>query len=111
MCAVPLVIDRIYKGIQENVNSKGEFFRYFFLQSINFLLIILRVMLNYSYFRKLMEYFYQYKSYYRSKGMDTPLLDAIIFKKMRAIIGGRVRYCYIIWKTFSLVINLLGLFF
>jgi long-chain acyl-CoA synthetase len=27
MCAVPLVIDRIYKGIHENINAKGEFFK------------------------------------------------------------------------------------
>jgi long-chain acyl-CoA synthetase len=27
MCAVPLVIDRIYKGIHENINAKGEFMK------------------------------------------------------------------------------------
>ena len=42
-------------------------------------------------FRKLMEFFYHYKSYYRRIGMGTPLLDAIIFKKMRALVGGRIR--------------------
>jgi long-subunit acyl-CoA synthetase (AMP-forming) len=24
MCAVPLILDRIFKGIQENINKKGE---------------------------------------------------------------------------------------
>ena len=27
MCAVPLVLDRIYKGIQDNLNKRGRFFR------------------------------------------------------------------------------------
>ena len=67
MCAVPLVIDRIYKGIQENLNSKGIFFK------------------------KLMEFFSQYKSYYYQRGMTTPLLDYLIFKKMRDLVGGRIR--------------------
>ena len=41
MCAVPLVIDRIYKGIHEQIHAKGLFFE------------------------KLMNFFYRYKSYYR----------------------------------------------
>ena len=41
MCAVPLVIDRIYKGIHEQIHAKGLFFE------------------------KLMTFFYRYKSYYR----------------------------------------------
>ncbi len=67
MCAVPLVIDRIYKGIQENVASRGIFFK------------------------KLMDFCYRYKSYYLQKGMSTPIMDMIFFKKMRAIVGGRIR--------------------
>ncbi len=67
MCAVPLVIDRIYKGIQENISAKGIFFK------------------------RLMDFCYRYKSYYRQKGMNTPIMDAIFFKKMRAIVGGRIR--------------------
>ena len=67
MCAVPLVIDRIYKGIHENINAKGIFFK------------------------RLIDFFYRYKSYYRQRGMSTPILDRIIFKKMRALVGGRIR--------------------
>ncbi len=67
MCAVPLVIDRIYKGIHENIAAKGAFFK------------------------RLMDFCYRYKSYYRQRGMRTPILDAIIFKKMRALVGGRIR--------------------
>ena len=67
MCAVPLVIDRIYKGIHEQISAKGLFFE------------------------KLMTFCYRYKSYYRQRGMRTPILDALIFKKMRALVGGRIR--------------------
>lgn len=67
MCAVPLVIDRIYKGIQENVNQRGPFFR------------------------KLLKFCYKYKSFYRRHGMKTPIMDALIFKNMRALVGGRIR--------------------
>lgn len=67
MCAVPLVIDRIYKGIQEKVSKKGPFMK------------------------KLLDFCYRYKSYYRKRGMQTPILDFLIFKNMRAIVGGRIR--------------------
>ena len=67
MCAVPLVIDRIYKGIQEKVSKKGPFMK------------------------RLLEFCYRYKSYYKKRGMETPILDALIFKNMRAIVGGRIR--------------------
>ena len=63
MCAVPLVIDRIYKGINENVAKKGPFME------------------------KLLSFCYKYKSYYRQRGMRTPLMDALIFKNMRSLVG------------------------
>ncbi len=67
MCAVPLVVDRIYKGIQGNISTKGIFFK------------------------KLLDFCYLYKSYCRQKGMTTPIMDAIFYKKIRDIVGGRVR--------------------
>jgi len=67
MCAVPLVIDRIYKGINENVSKQGPFME------------------------KLLSFCYKYKSYYRQKGMQTPIMDALIFRKMRKLVGGRIR--------------------
>ena len=67
MCAVPLVIDRIYKGIHENIGQKGPFFK------------------------KLLHFCYKYKSYYRQRGMTTPIMDRLIFKNMRNIVGGRIR--------------------
>ena len=63
MCAVPLVIDRIYKGINENVSKQGPFME------------------------KLLSFCYQYKSYYRQKGMQTPIMDALIFRKMRSLVS------------------------
>jgi len=67
MCAVPLVIDRIYKGIQQKVSKKGPFFR------------------------RLIDFCYRYKSAYRRRGMPTPILDFLIFNKMSAIVGGKIR--------------------
>jgi long-chain acyl-CoA synthetase len=66
-CAVPLVIDRIYKGIKAKVSKKGPFFR------------------------QLLDFCYRYKSQYRNLGWDTPIMDAIIFRNMRNIVGGRIR--------------------
>ncbi|QQP54516.1 Longchainfattyacid-CoA ligase 3-like [Caligus rogercresseyi] len=48
MCAVPLVIDRIYKGIHENLRRKSRFMQAF------------------------LHFCYTYKSYYRRLGMRTP---------------------------------------
>ena len=68
MCAVPLVIERIYKGIKENIAKQGVFMESF------------------------LAFCYKYKSRYRKLGMTTPIMDALIFKKMRALVGGRVRF-------------------
>ena len=54
-------------GIQQKVAKKGPFFR------------------------RLIDFCYRYKSAYRRRGMNTPILDALIFKNMRAIVGGRIR--------------------
>ena len=48
---------RIYKGIQENVNKKGPFFK------------------------DLFAYCHKYKLYWLRKGFYTPLLDAIIYRQ------------------------------
>jgi long-subunit acyl-CoA synthetase (AMP-forming) len=50
--------------------------------------------------RKLMDFFYRYKSYYRKRGMGTPILDAIIFRKMRSLVGGRIRSKHCIHTSF-----------
>ena len=94
MCAVPLVIDRIYKGIQEKVSKRGTILLILLL--ISFLCEI-EFVKNYHYIflgpfmKRLLEFCYRYKSYYKKRGMDTPILNALIFKNMRAIVGGRIR--------------------
>jgi len=67
MCAVPLILDRIFKGIQENINKKGPFFT------------------------KLFEFCHSYKLGWLRRGFKTPLLDFFIFRNVRALVGGNIR--------------------
>jgi long-chain acyl-CoA synthetase len=67
MASVPLILDRIYKGIQSNVNQKGEFSR------------------------KLVSYCIAYRQDWVSRGYDTPIMNAIVFSKMREVVGGRLK--------------------
>jgi len=67
MCAVPLVLDRIFKGIQENVNKKGAFFK------------------------SLFAYCHKYKMSWQRKGYSTPIMDLLVFKSVRALVGGKIR--------------------
>ena len=70
LVAVPLVLDRVYKGIMANVASKGPVFEEIF----NFI--------------------YQYKKFWFRKGFDTPLFNRIIFKKLQGALGGRVKMLF-----------------
>lgn len=67
MCAVPLILDRIFKGIQENINKKGEFFKVLF------------------------EFCFKYKMDWLKRGFTTPLLDLIIYRNVRSLVGGKIR--------------------
>jgi long-chain acyl-CoA synthetase len=67
MCAVPLILDRIFKGIQENINKKGPFFSALF------------------------EFAHKYKLSWLKRGFKTPLLDFFIFRNVRALVGGKIR--------------------
>jgi len=67
MACVPLILDRIFKGIHENVRKKGEFTE------------------------KLFDFCVRYKQAAVARGEKTPLMDKLIFKSVRALIGGRVR--------------------
>lgn len=67
MCAVPLVLDRIFKGIQENVNKKGAFFK------------------------SLFEFCHTYKTRWVSRGYTTPIMDRLVFKSVRDLVGGKIR--------------------
>ncbi|KAG5667342.1 hypothetical protein PVAND_015325 [Polypedilum vanderplanki] len=67
MTSVPLLLDRIVKGIRDKVNS-GPAIR-----------------------RALFGFCYKYKNKWMQKGYSTPIVDAIVFKKVAAIIGGKMR--------------------
>ncbi|XP_038211707.1 long-chain-fatty-acid--CoA ligase 4 [Zerene cesonia] len=64
---VPLIMDRISKGITDKVSRSGEFAGAFF------------------------KWAYAYKQGWMKRGYDTPILNTIVFKKVRALLGGRVR--------------------
>ncbi|ODN03288.1 Long-chain-fatty-acid--CoA ligase 4 [Orchesella cincta] len=67
MASVPLVLDRIYKGIQEKMNAGGGVAKAVF------------------------EFFYQYKMKWYYRGYQTPLTNRLIFKPVRRVVGGKVR--------------------
>ena len=67
MCAVPLVLDRIFKGIQEKVNKKGDFFRALF------------------------DFSHKYKKSWVRRGYNTPILDFFVFRNVQNLVGGRIR--------------------
>lgn len=64
---VPLILDRITKGINDNV-SKGSALQ-----------------------KAIYQFAYEYKSKWVNRGYKTPLLDRLIFKKIALILGGNVR--------------------
>lgn len=67
MTAVPLILDRISKGINDKVNKNSA------LQKVLF------------------KCAYEYKVKWHRRGYQTPLLNAIIFKKVSALLGGKMR--------------------
>ncbi|XP_021949615.1 long-chain-fatty-acid--CoA ligase 4 isoform X2 [Folsomia candida] len=67
MTMVPLIVDRIYKGIQEKVSESGEIGKAVF------------------------KFFYDYRLKWYYRGYKTHIVDKIAFKKLRHLVGGRVR--------------------
>ncbi|XP_020815591.1 long-chain-fatty-acid--CoA ligase 4 isoform X2 [Drosophila serrata] len=67
MTSVPLILDRISKGINDKVNS-GSAFR-----------------------KALFKFLYQYKVQWVQRGYKTPLIDKLVFKKVAKLMGGKVR--------------------
>lgn len=65
--AVPLILDRICKGITDKINKGSP------LQKAIF------------------RYCYDYKCRWHRRGFKTPILDFIIFKKITKLLGGRMR--------------------
>jgi len=68
MCVVPLILDRIYKNIIDSVNKRGTSFQ------------------------KVFEFCYRYKLYWTRSGKTTPIVDRIVFNKIKALLGGRMRF-------------------
>ncbi|KZC13597.1 PREDICTED: long-chain-fatty-acid--CoA ligase 4 isoform X4 [Dufourea novaeangliae] len=67
LSAVPLILDRISKGINEKVKKSGAFRQAIF------------------------NFAYEYKLKWVKRGYDTPLFDKYIFGAARQVLGGRVR--------------------
>ncbi|XP_013383556.1 long-chain-fatty-acid--CoA ligase 4 [Lingula anatina] len=67
LAAVPLIADRLYKNVWEKVNE-GSLFS-----------------------RKLFHFAYNYKLAKYESGNSTPIIDRLVFKRVRAILGGRLR--------------------
>jgi len=67
MFCVPLILDRIYKGVTENIRKKGDF-------------VV-----------KLMDFCIKYKMECAAKGQPTPIMDRLMFRAVRLLVGGRVR--------------------
>lgn len=68
MAAVPLVLDRIRKGITEQMEMRGKFMKSFF----NFTM--------------------DYKRFWTKKGFKTPLVNAVVCKKIRSMLGGNITH-------------------
>jgi len=68
MSAVPVILDRMYKGIIAKIQAKGA--------------------LAY----KLFDFAIQYRSLWTQRGYSTPLFDKLLFSKVREATGGRLTY-------------------
>ncbi|XP_044288693.1 long-chain-fatty-acid--CoA ligase 3 [Varanus komodoensis] len=67
MAAVPEIMDRIYKNVMSRVNEMSSFQRNLFILA------------------------YNYKMEQISKGYSTPLCDSLVFRKVRMLLGGKIR--------------------
>merc|ERR550532_579209 len=68
MCVVPLILDRIYKNIIDSVDKRGNNFQ------------------------KVFEFCYRYKLYWTRSGQPTPIVDKIVFNKIKKLLGGKMRF-------------------
>lgn len=67
ICAVPLVLERIYKSILDTMHRKGWAAE------------------------ELFDYFMKYKMKWQDRGFDTPILNKTVFRVIRYFLGGRVK--------------------
>ncbi|XP_057366617.1 long-chain-fatty-acid--CoA ligase 4-like isoform X3 [Daphnia carinata] len=68
IASVPLILDRIYKSIQDKVASGSNMKKAIFDLAM------------------------QYKLDWFQRGYDTPIINSLIFRPIRAILGGRIRF-------------------
>jgi len=68
MAAVPLVLDRIRKGITEKIEARGKFVKGLF----NFVM--------------------DYKKFWTKKGFTTPIANVVACKKTRELLGGNIEF-------------------
>jgi long-chain acyl-CoA synthetase len=68
MCVVPLILERIYKNVLDKVNAKGKNFQ------------------------KVFDFCYRYKLYWYHAQIPTPIIDRLIFNKIKALLGGKMRF-------------------
>ncbi|KAH7971906.1 hypothetical protein HPB52_003671 [Rhipicephalus sanguineus] len=64
---VPLIVDRLRKGVNEVAASKGPFFKALF------------------------DYAVQYKNFWLDLGFDTPILNQLVFKHVRLLLGPNLK--------------------
>lgn len=67
LTSVPLILDRIYKGVNDKI-AKGSAFK-----------------------RALFNFAFDYKRTWMRRGFGCPLIDRIVFKQTKQLLGGRVR--------------------
>ena len=68
MCSVPLIMDRIQKNLREGIRRKG------------------------ANFEALFQFCYDYKLRWNRDGYTTPILNRLVFDKLKAVLGGRVNF-------------------
>jgi long-chain acyl-CoA synthetase len=67
LTAVPVILDRIFKGINSKIEARGPAFTAFFQMC------------------------YNYRLFWTRNGFNTPIMNKLIFSKFRSALGGRLR--------------------
>ena len=75
--SVPLIMDRVYKGIMLKVESRGPNFKKFFDRLCS------------------------YKETWARRGFDTPLANALVFNKLKVALGGNIKLLLVGGAPFS----------
>ena len=70
LAGVPLIMDRLRKGITEKVGSRGKLFNALFKFALS------------------------YKNYWTEKGFDTPIINKIFCSKINSSLGGKLRVVF-----------------